>query len=164
MPVIHLELRCMPLVVQRPIVGTITHRKNAFVVPADGWHDGSVPWPPHEGSDPPSAVARVAAVLDPAMVPLGFAAGQCGAGGNRAQVIFCRGLVDSSDGGCADLVVDLEARPEWRIMAVRYDGSSGWQLTPDVHEADLEAQLAGLARPIAEKLVPASGSSGLATG
>ena len=96
---------------------------------------------------------RVAAVLDPILAPLGFAAGQTGASDGRGQVIFCRGFVDSCDGGCVDLVVDLEATPEWRITNVRYWGypSDRWHLAFDP-DRDLPAQLSGLARTLREEL------------
>lgn len=108
----------------------------------------SHPVPPH---DP--ALDRVAAVLDPVLTPLGFAAGQAGASGGHGQVIFCRGFHDSPDGGCVDLVVDLEAMPDWRIADVRYWGypSDQWHLAFDA-DGDLPAQLSGLARTLPEEL------------
>ena len=61
--------------------------------------------------------------LDPLLVPLGFLAGQGGTdGGARGQVIYCRGDEGSPDGGCLDLVLDVHAEPEWRIVDVRWDG------------------------------------------
>ncbi|MGH2477004.1 MAG: hypothetical protein ACRDIL_17235 [Candidatus Limnocylindrales bacterium] len=106
------------------------------------------PDPPH---DP--ALDRVTAVLDPILTTLGFAAGQAGASGNRGQVIFCRGLVHSTDGGCVDLVVDLEAMPEWRITDVRYWGypSDRWHLAFDPG-SDLLAQLSCLAQTLPNEL------------
>ena len=106
------------------------------------------PVPPH---DP--ALDRVSAVLDPILTTLGFAAGQAGASGGRGQVIFCRGLVDGTDGGCVDLVVDLEAMPEWRITDVRYWGypSDRWHLVFDP-DSDLPAQLSGLALTLPDQL------------
>jgi hypothetical protein len=64
-------------------------------------------------------------------------------------VIFCRGEVDSVDGGCVDLVVDVEAGPEWHITDVRYWGfpSDRWHLDFD-RGAPLADQLAGLARTL----------------
>jgi hypothetical protein len=108
----------------------------------------SHPVPPH---DP--ALDRVAAALDPILITLGFAAGQAGASDGRGQVIFCRGLVDSADGGCVDLVVDLEALPEWHITDVRYWGypSDRWHLAFDP-DSDLPAQLSGLARTLPNEL------------
>jgi hypothetical protein len=99
------------------------------------------PMPPH---DP--VLDRVATALDPVLGALGFAPGQLGASGQRAQVIFCRGLVDSTDGACVDLVVDLEATPDWRVVDVRYWGfpSDRWHL-PFVTEGDLAMQLDDLA-------------------
>jgi hypothetical protein len=108
----------------------------------------SYPVPP---IDP--ALDRVAAVLDPILSPLGFASCQTGASDGHGQVIFCRGLVDSTDGACVDLVVDLEARPDWRMTDVRYWGypSDRWHLAfaPD---SDLPAQLSGLARTLPDEL------------
>jgi hypothetical protein len=100
-----------------------------------------------------SALARVVTVLDPVLQPLGFAAGQTGASEGRGQVVFCRGLVGSADGGCVDLVVDLEAMPDWRITGVRYWGfpSDRWHLAFD-RDRDLPAQLSGLARTLPDEL------------
>ena len=108
----------------------------------------SYPVAPH---DP--ALDRVAAVLDPILTTLGFAAGQVGASDGSGQVIFCRGLVDSTDSGCVDLVVDLQAMPEWRITDVRYWGypSDRWHLAFDA-DRDLQAQLSGLARTLPNEL------------
>lgn len=95
----------------------------------------------------------VATVLNPVLAPLGFAAGQTGAFEGQGQVIFCRGLVHSTDGECVDLVVDLEATPDWRITAVRYWGfpSDRWHLAFD-RDSDLPAQLSGLARTLPDEL------------
>jgi hypothetical protein len=92
------------------------------------------------------ALDQVAAILDPVLTPLGFAPGQSGASDACGQVIFCRGDAGSIDGGCVDLVVDLEASPEWRVTDVRYWGypADRWHLSFDV-DADLETQLAHLA-------------------
>jgi hypothetical protein len=91
----------------------------------------------------------VAEILDPVLLPLGFAPGQIGEAGQRAQVIFCRGEMDSPDGGCVDLVVDVAAMPSWQITDVRYWGFSNdrWHLdfARDVGLAD---QLTGLARTL----------------
>jgi hypothetical protein len=106
------------------------------------------PVPPH---DP--AIDAVAEVLDPVLVPLGFAAGQTGAWGDQASVTFCRGLEYSTDDACVDLVVDLAAAPEWRIVDVRYWGfpAERWHLTfpPD---GDLATQLAALAGTLTDEL------------
>ena len=106
---------------------------------------------PVESHDP--ELDRVSAVLDPILAPLGFAAGQTGASDTQGQVIFCRGYVDSSDGGCVDLVVDLMAMPGWRITDVRYWGfpSDRWHLAFDP-DSDLPAQLARLATTLPEEL------------
>ncbi len=109
----------------------------------------TVPFASHPVPQLDAAPDRVASVLDPILTPLGFAAGQTGASDGHGQVIFCRGLVDSSDGGC----VDLEARPDWRITDVRYWGypSDRWHLTFDP-DSDLQAQLSGLARTLPDEL------------
>ena len=99
------------------------------------------------------AFQRVVAALDPVLIPLGFAAGQAGASDGHGQVIFCRGLFDSTDGGCIDLVVDLAAMPDWCITDVRYWGytSDRWHLAFDA-DGDLPAQLSGLARSLPDQL------------
>jgi hypothetical protein len=106
------------------------------------------PSPPHD-----AALDRVTTVLNPILTALGFAPGQAGASSDRGQVIFCRGLVDSTDGGCVDLVVDLEAMPEWRITDVRYWGypSDRWHLAFDP-DSDLPAQLFRLAQTLPNEL------------
>ena len=100
--------------------------------------------PPH---DP--LLDEVAGALDPVLVPLGFAQGQLGASERHAQVIFYRGDAGSSDGGCIDLVVDLEADPVWRITDVRYWGfpAERWHLEFP-RDSDLTNQLAMLARTL----------------
>lgn len=104
--------------------------------------------PPHN-----PALDQVATVLDPILTALGFAPGQTGASEGRGQVIFCRGLVDSSDGECVDLVLDLEATPEWRMTDVRYWGfpSDQWHLAFH-RDRDLAAQLSELARTLPSEL------------
>lgn len=99
------------------------------------------------------ALDRVAAVLDPVLTPLGFAAGQAGMSDGHGQVIFCRGLVDSTDGGCVDLVIDLDAMPDWRITDVRYWGfpTDQWHLAFDP-DRDLRVQLATLVRTLPDEL------------
>lgn len=106
------------------------------------------PLPPHD-----SALDRVAEVVDPVLAPLGFAGGQADADGVRAQVIFCRGAIGSSDGACVDLVVDLEATPHWRVSDVRYWGyrSDRWHLALQA-DSSLNAQLASLARSLPDEL------------
>jgi len=74
------------------------------------------------------------------LVPLGFAEGQLGASAQQAQVIFC-----SDDGGCTDLVIDLEASPAWRIIDVRYWGFPAF---PHDSDSDINIQLAALARTL----------------
>jgi hypothetical protein len=95
------------------------------------------------------AFDRVVTVLDPILTPLGFAPGQAGGSRGHGQVIFCRGYVDSTDDGCVDLVIDLEAMPDWRITDVRYWGfpSDRWHLAFDP-DSDLPSQLSGLTRTL----------------
>jgi hypothetical protein len=106
------------------------------------------PVPPHD-----SALDRVAEALDPVLVPLGFAPGQAGAADGHGQVIFCRGDIGSIDGACVDLVVDLEAKPDWRITDVRYWGSPSdrWHLTFDA-TSELIVQLTSLAPTLPDEL------------
>jgi hypothetical protein len=107
-------------------------------------HPASFPQPPN-----PRAIHEVAEILDPVLTPLGFAPGQGGASDREGQVIFCRGDVDSTDGACVDLVIDIGTRPVWRITDVRYWGfpSDTWHLDFDA-SADLSEQLAKLARTL----------------
>ena len=88
---------------------------------------------------------RHEATGDPVLTPLGFAPGQAGAADGRGQVIFCRGDAGSTDGDCVDLVIDLDASPDWHVIDVRYWGypADRWHLPFDV-DADLETQLAHL--------------------
>ena len=106
------------------------------------------PVPPHDPT-----IDAVAEVLDPVLVPLGFAAGQTCASGDQASVTFCRGLEYSTDDACVDLVVDLAAAPEWRIVDVRYWGfpAERWHLTFPL-DGDLVTQLAALAGTLADQL------------
>jgi hypothetical protein len=98
----------------------------------------------------PGLVSRI---LDPILVPLGFAPGQVGGGGTRAGVTFCRGEIGSPDGGCVDLVVELEATPDWQIVDVRYWGfpSDRWHLAFD-HGARLADQLTALTETLPTEL------------
>ena len=104
----------------------------------------SFPLPPHDAE-----LDRVADVLDPVLTPLGFAGGQIGTSERHGQVIFCRGHIDSDDDACVDLVVDLEANPEWRITDVRYWGypAERWHL-PFPRNQDLGTQLVALSRSL----------------
>ena len=114
---------------------------------------GIVPFTSHLVPPLDNALDRVAAVLDPILTPLGFAAGQTGASEGHGQVIFCRGVFDSTDGGCVDLVIDLEAKPDWCITDVRYWGypSDRWHLAFGP-ASDLPAQLSGLTRTLPQEL------------
>jgi len=104
---------------------------------------------PYPSPSPPVEIDRVATVLDPELTPIGFASGQVSGTDRAGQVIFCRGLVDSVDGHCVDLVIDLESTPEWRITDVRYWGfpSDRWHLEFD-RDAAIEQQLDHLARSL----------------
>jgi hypothetical protein len=106
-------------------------------------------WSPAPVPPIPSAIGLVAEILDPVVTPLGFAPGQAGASERQGQVIFCRGDVAGIDDGCVDLVVDLEATPDWRITDVRYWGfpSDRWHLDFSAH-ADLADQLRHLAQSL----------------
>ena len=93
--------------------------------------------------------------LDPVLMPLGFAPAQVG----QDQAIFCRGEIDSTDGGCVDLVLDLDAAPAWRITDVRYWGfpSERWHLELN-RDAALAKQLIDLARTLPSELSGRSAS------
>ena len=108
---------------------------------------------PFSVNDRSSEMDEVAAVLDPVLVPLEFAPAQLSAAGNQGQVIYCRGLWDSTDEACVDLVIDLVADPDWRIIDVRYWGfaSDRWHLAFD-HQAALPRQLRGLAQSLPGQL------------
>jgi len=110
-------------------------------------------WSPAPVPPAPAAIDQVIEILDPVLTPLGFAPGQGGNSLDHGQVIFCRGDAHSTDGGCVDLVVDLEPSPHWRITDVRYWGfqSDRWHLAFDA-DAELPDQLAGLARTLATAL------------
>ena len=108
-----------------------------------------MPWAAFPVPEPPAELDEVSAVLDPVLTPLGFAAGQLGVSDDAGQVVFCRGdwnTDDSFDGGCIDLVLDLAARPDWRVVDVRYWGFTAdrWHLAFE-RGATLTEQLAGLA-------------------
>ena len=112
-----------------------------------------MPWSGAPSQPGPAGPGAVTEALDPVLVPLGFAPGQVGVDGGGGQVIFCRGFIGSTDGGCVDLVVEVEAVPEWRITDVRYWGvpSDRWHLSFDRDER-LADQLAGLARTLPHEL------------
>jgi len=95
----------------------------------------------------------VTKTLDRVLVPLGFAPGQVGTVGDRGQVIFCRGESGSPDDRCVDLVVEVEATPDWQVIDVRYWGlpSDRWHLDFD-RGARLVDQLAGLAQTLPGEL------------
>lgn len=109
----------------------------------------------------PSEIVGVAALLDPVLVPLGFAPGQVGVDAANGQVIFCRGVVDSVDGGCTDLVIDVELSTDWRITDVRYWGfpSDRWHVEFETGAA-LPEQLEHLARSLPAVLGPRHGADG----
>jgi hypothetical protein len=115
--------------------------------------DEPVPFVPHPVPPHDPAVDMVADVLDPVLIPLGFAPGQAGATAGQGQVIFCRGETDSTDGACVDLVVDLAASPDWRITDVRYWGypSDRWHLALDA-DGDLAVQLTKLTQTLPDEL------------
>jgi hypothetical protein len=102
---------------------------------------------------PDNLVGLVTEALDPVLAPLGFAPGQIGVDGGSGQVIFCRGFIGSMDGGCLDLVVEVEGGPDWRITDVRYWGfaSDRWHLSFD-RDGRLPDQLAVLARDLPDQL------------
>jgi hypothetical protein len=134
-------------------VSELLAQENPGDEPGCRCEDRSVPVPASTGRGPDPTLDEVAAVLDPVLTPLGFAAGQAGSSGGQGQVIFCRGLVDSTDGGCVDLVVDLAAAPTWRVTDVRYWGYAAdrWHLAFDP-AGDLTAQLARLATTLPDQL------------
>lgn len=106
-------------------------------------------WSPFPLPPNPGALDEVAEILDPVLIALGFEPGQGGASEGRGSVTFCGGMVDSIDGGCVDLFVELRATPVWRITGVHYWGFPGekchLEFDPD---ADLSGQLADLARTL----------------
>lgn len=112
-----------------------------------------MPWSRIPSRSGHGGAGLVTDILDPVLVPLGFAPGQVGVVGKRGQVIFCRGEIDSADGGCVDLVVEVEATPDWQITDVRYWGfpSNRWHLDFD-RGAHLADQLAGLAQILPSEL------------
>jgi hypothetical protein len=126
----------------------VTVRKTA-VVPYVAFSES--PGDPGPPRDP--VLDRVGAVLDPVLVPLGFAEAQLGSTADEAQVIFCRGDEGSIDDGCIDLVVDLAAAPAWHIVDLRYWGfpNDRWHLEFP-RGVDLEAQLAALAHSLPHTL------------
>lgn len=105
--------------------------------------------PPGDGGGPD----LVTETLDPVLASLGFAPGQVGIDAQRGQVIFCRGEIGSSDGGCVDLVVEVAAAPDWRVTDVRYwgDASDRWHLDFN-RDASLPDQVAGLAQSLPRSL------------
>ncbi len=113
----------------------------------------TVPFAAYPLPPPDPALDLVATVLDPVLTPLGFAAGSAAASEGHGEVIYCRGVDDSVDGGCLDLVVDLEPLPDWRITDVRYWGhpSERWHL-PFLPDVNLPVQLAHLARTLPDEL------------
>ena len=110
-------------------------------------------WSSFQSSAPRPGLDVVSEMLDPVLAPLGFAAGQVGVAGQRGEVLFCRGTRDSVDEGCVDLVVEVEAAPDWQIVGVRYWGfpSDRWHLDFD-RGARLTDQLTALARTLPAQL------------
>lgn len=106
----------------------------------------------------PSKIIGIASFLDPILSPLHFAPGQVGFNSPNGQVIFCRGLIDSVDGGCVDLVIDVEIAAECRITGVRYWGfpSDRWHLE-FAKDAALPEQLDHLYRSLPVVLDPPNG-------
>jgi hypothetical protein len=98
----------------------------------------------------PAAITGIATSLDPILRPLGFAPGHVGCSDFSGQVIFCRGLVDSVDGECVDLVIDVESSSAtWRITDVRYWGFPGGRWHLDFpKDATLAEQLGHLTRTL----------------
>lgn len=86
-------------------------------------------YPPDK--EPPTGDVRdqlrlLLATLDPVLEPLGFASGSAPSD-SISQVIYCRGdwkknEADKPDDGCVDLVFQLEANPDLRIVDVYYWG------------------------------------------
>ena len=114
----------------------------------------AVPAVAPDARDPDTDLQRsIKDVLNPVLAPLGFAPGQVGDAGRHGQAVFCRGDVGSTDGACIDLVLDVEAIPDWRITGVRYWGfpSDRWQLGFE-RDASLADQLAGLAQTLPRQL------------
>jgi len=111
--------------------------------------------PPVVPPPPPSEIVGIATFLDPVLVPLGFAPGQVGFNAPNGQVIFCRGLIDSVDGGCVDLVIDVESSTKWHITDVRYWGftSDRWHMEFD-KDAALPEQLVHLSQTLPAVLDP----------
>jgi hypothetical protein len=116
-------------------------------IPSPGLEPSSLDASRHIGPD------LIAETFDPVLVPLGFAPGQVNVVGERGQVIFCQDEIDSADDGCVDLVVDVEATPDWQITDVRYWGfpSDRWHLDFD-RGARLADQLAGLVQSLPREL------------
>lgn len=96
---------------------------------------------------------EVAKAIDPVLTPLGFAPGQLGSSKLEASVIFCRGDLDSDDGACIDLVIDLKPNPAWHITDVRYWGfpSERWHLACPADD-DLLSQLDVLSQTLPTEL------------
>ena len=106
-----------------------------------------------QGPDP-TVERLVREILDPVLIPLGFAPAQMG----HDQAIFCRGQIHSTDGGCVDLVLDLDPSAAWHITDVRYWGfpSERWHLELR-REAALPDQLTELARTLPAAMSEDSG-------
>lgn len=113
-----------------------------------------MPYSPCDSAPLDPDVLSVGTALDPVLIPLGFAEAQPGASDVSAQVISCRGVIDGGfEDSCVDLVIDLEASPDWRITDVRYWGfpSERWHLSFGTN-AGLSEQLRALARTLPQQL------------
>lgn len=96
-----------------------------------------------------SEVNLVSAILNPVLLPLGFAPGQEGTSRVGGGVLFCR--ADNS-GGCDDLILDLAAGDGWRIVDVRYDGYPSQSWSPNYEGTSLAEQLHNLAQTLPSAL------------
>jgi hypothetical protein len=112
----------------------------------NGWPSTTRRWG-HGGPD------LVTEILDPVLLPLGFAPGQVGVVAERGQVIFCRGEIESADGGCVDLVVEVEATPDWQSPTSATGGFRATDGTSTSTEVPaLLISLAGLAQILPTEL------------
>ena len=128
------------MITGRAILGTFASPECATIRLCHGRRTRSRPRP---GSPPGRGGTR------PGAHSAGVRVGTDRASEGQAQVIFCRGLTDSLDGGCVDLVA-LDVSPVWRITDVRYYGFPGERMHLAVPSGlCLDEQLAQLVRTIA---------------